>query len=473
MDHYDRNFCKEAEEGGVVDPTEADTDVISDTPAREEENQGDRLDSYDSYDDHLPPPGQGFNFLDVSLSPVSSSAGDLSDREDDHDNDYYHRIEREIQLMSESPHSILCASERWPTPSTPMAPKKSGRRKPISEAQQGERAFVSSSCSSDSDNDHASVRRDKAPAVKRRKLSFSAADLEDGNACDVQSVPPEAEAGASQCAAQDLSLPSPGIASASLPPFASTVHWNRLLKEHESLLESKGKINGRKFNKTALDLLNACVQLVKNGLDVNATAEGWYPGICGPANQKKPLKPPGDHEEKERANEEPSGDPEDMQALSKFRKLLLNKKEVAIEQLVEKIVLYVVSRLPPHLTVDEKKEAILRKCLALVVQLSPAVSLKAAPVIRSYVSQMFDSELENLFAEIRMPEMSPRQKALLYRKMFSNFIDDDSCVSFATSNKALLGRVHPRDVYFLTFFAFITTRRVRGDNLLQLGCVGT
>ena len=95
------------------------------------------------------------------------------------------------------------------------------------------------------------------------------------------------------------------------------------------------------------------------------------------------------------------------------------------------------------------------------------------PVIRSYVHQIFDTELENLFATIRMPERSARDKALQYRRMFTRFLDDRSCVTFACTNKALLGKLPPRDVWFLTFFAFVTSRRVRGDNLLQLGCSGT
>ena len=68
--------------------------------------------------------------------------------------------------------------------------------------------------------------------------------------------------------------------------------------------------------------------------------------------------------------------------------------------------------------------------------------------------------------------MSLQEKAVMYCRMLSNFIDDPSCVTFATTNKQLLGKLLPVDVWFLTFFVFVTARRVRGDNLLMLGLVG-
>jgi hypothetical protein len=71
-----------------------------------------------------------------------------------------------------------------------------------------------------------------------------------------------------------------------------------------------------------------------------------------------------------------------------------------------------------------------------------------------------------------MPEMPLREKSLLYRRMFSRFLDDDRCISFAAINKSLLGKIDMRDLFFLTFYACVTSRRHRGDCLLQLGLVG-
>ena len=77
-----------------------------------------------------------------------------------------------------------------------------------------------------------------------------------------------------------------------------------------------------------------------------------------------------------------------------------------------------------------------------------------------------------MFVEIKMPEVPLKKKWLLYRRMLSRLLDDDSCVTFAATNRPLLGQLASRDLWFLTFFAMVTSRRVRGDNLLQLGVVG-
>ncbi len=60
----------------------------------------------------------------------------------------------------------------------------------------------------------------------------------------------------------------------------------------------------------------------------------------------------------------------------------------------------------------------------------------------------------------------------IYGIMFDKFIDNDRFISFTTSSPRMLGNIAPVDMWFLTFFVFVTCRRVRGDKLLQLGCVG-
>jgi hypothetical protein len=207
----------------------------------------------------------------------------------------------------------------------------------------------------------------------------------------------------------------------------------------------KGHMDSRQFNKAALELLAAFAAKSPSG-----TAAAPASSSAGPDDWAS-----------------------EKEALGHFRKLLLNKKEMDSEDLVARVCQYIQSQLSPLLTADEKKETLLKKSLAFVLELSPQLSLKTAPVIRSYVSRMFDAQLDNLFAEIRMPEMPMRDKALLYQRMFANLFDDDKSVSFAATNKALLGKISIRDLYFLTFYACVTSRRHRGDNLLQLGCIGT
>ena len=251
--------------------------------------------------------------------------------------------------------------------------------------------------------------------------------------------------------------------------MAASLSWAELVRQHEVLLASKGKVNGRKFNKTALDLLNWCASklkqnpsLLQDSGHLPDRSSEWQPGpfpstfsalVAGGAG-KTPLW---------------EGEKE---ALSEFRALLLNAKEIQSKEMVARAVAYVKKGLPLLLTADEKRDMLLKRSLAIVQELSPQLSLKMGPVIRLYVNQFFDAQLDRLFAEIVMPEKPAREKAIQYRRMFCQCIDDRSCVTFACTSKSLLGRLSPRDVWFLTFFAFMTSRRVRGDNLLQLGCSG-
>lgn len=222
--------------------------------------------------------------------------------------------------------------------------------------------------------------------------------------------------------------------------------WDELCSAYQNLLQQKSSLSGRQFNKKALELLDACIDM---------------------ARQKNPLL--GQTNETTAANMEWNFEQEN---LSKFRAILLNDKELASEDLVQQIVQWVEKGLPANMTADEKKDTLLKKSLAFVQELSPALSIKTGPMIKSCVAQMFDSQLDNLFAEIKMPQMTVKEKSLMYRRMLGNFLDDAKSISFAYTNKQLLGRLQPKDLYFLTFFACVTVRRSRGDRLLQLGCVG-
>jgi len=160
------------------------------------------------------------------------------------------------------------------------------------------------------------------------------------------------------------------------------------------------------------------------------------------------------------------------EALGEFRQLLLNTKEMASEELVERVVHYISQTLSPLLTADERREELQKKCLAFVHDLSPQLSLKVAPLVKSCIARQFGAGIENMLAEVRLPEMSLKDKTQMYTRMLNTFLGDSGSISFACSNRQLLGQLLPVDLWFLTFFAFVTAKRCRGDNLLMLGCVG-
>ena len=250
---------------------------------------------------------------------------------------------------------------------------------------------------------------------------------------------------------------SSAAAAAAAATDLSTLSWSELTIRHNYLMDQKGRIDSRKFNKSALELLNAFAAKSRTLASAEQSGAVQRQTPAAAANKSGVVDPWASEKE----------------ALKIFRAKLLNKKDVASEELVARVVEYIQTQLPPFMTADERKETLLKKSLSFVLELSPQISLKTAPVIRSYVNRLFDAQLDNLFAEIRMPEMPVRQKALLYRRMFSRFLDDDRCVSFAATNKPLLGKLAIRDLFFLTFYASVTSKRHRSDNLLQLGCTGT
>ena len=229
--------------------------------------------------------------------------------------------------------------------------------------------------------------------------------------------------------------------SASIPPS----EWQALIQEHDVLMMNKDKMDRRRFNKTALVLLSRCI----------ATAKSTK---IAPHFLSEPVVSQYRDDTKE--------------AFGEFREILLNAKEMAIDDLTSRLVTFIDKGLSPFLTADERKEELQKKTMSFLTELSPQLSIKAAPAVKSYIARQFGSDLDELLGEISLPEMSLKNKTIMYTRMFENLMDDPRCVSFAASNILLFGQLSPVDVWFLTFFAFVTVKRSRGDNLLMLGCVG-
>ena len=219
--------------------------------------------------------------------------------------------------------------------------------------------------------------------------------------------------------------------------------WQAIIQEYDALMINKGKMESRRFNHLAHLLLGQCVALARS--------------------METATTKPTESQYRE----------EDIEAFSEFREILLNAKELAIDDLTNRVVAFIDKGLSPASTADERKEELQKKTMSFLTELSPQLSIKAAAAVKSHIGRQFGSDLEDLLGEIKMPEMSLKNKTNMYTRMFENLMDDPRCVSFAASSLQLLGKLAPADVWFLTFFAFVTVKRSRGDNLLMLGCVGT
>jgi hypothetical protein len=97
---------------------------------------------------------------------------------------------------------------------------------------------------------------------------------------------------------------------------------------------------------------------------------------------------------------------------------------------------------------------------------------KLQPLVQLLIDQKLTKKLNDSFVTIATLTMSQFDMASRYQCCFNAWIDAEAHVTFKATNKRLLGNISPKDMFILTFFIFCTCRRVKNDNLLQLGLVG-
>lgn len=252
-----------------------------------------------------------------------------------------------------------------------------------------------------------------------------------------------------------------GLMAKCMPQDGGTAGTNTSVTESKALLEeyvvlqhNKSKMSKRKVNQMTQTLLDKCIVFVSRH-SINTGQIEPLPSqqiITKPTNTTdwQPL----------------------LDALGDFRQTLLTAKEQISEEVVQHIVHYINEKLSDHLSADERHNELQKQCLEFLQDVSPQLSIKVAPLVKSYISRQFGLGIDNLLAEVCLPDLSVKDKTLLYQRMFNTFLDNTKCISFACSNRQLLGQLSPADVWFLTFFSFVTARRSRADNLLMLGLVG-
>ncbi len=140
--------------------------------------------------------------------------------------------------------------------------------------------------------------------------------------------------------------------------------------------------------------------------------------------------------------------------------------------MVAKILDHVEQRLPVNMSADEKRQALFRGIMDKLNKLSASLQIRLGPIAKSLMQFCQNRDMNELFAEVQLPELNLKEKSFLYSRMLFKLLDDPAYISYTTTNPKLLGSVPPKDVWFLTFFSFVTCKRTKGDNLLQLGCSG-
>ena len=88
------------------------------------------------------------------------------------------------------------------------------------------------------------------------------------------------------------------------------------------------------------------------------------------------------------------------------------------------------------------------------------------------LDQKLCETMDKSFLTVQTLHPSASDMADKYRKCFNTWVDASQCVSFKATNTKLLGSLSPKDMFILTYFAFLTCKRTENDNILQLGVVG-
>lgn len=161
---------------------------------------------------------------------------------------------------------------------------------------------------------------------------------------------------------------------------------------------------------------------------------------------------------------------DNKETLEYLKNLVLNKRDLAAEELLQIIINDVLASSPElaHVSSDEKNNLIMKKTFQELHNLSPALTVKITPLIKSVVEKTTHSILDESLATITIKPTDQVQKALIYRRMLGKMINDESVVSFAFTNNRLVNKMAPRDVFLLTLFTFVTCKRSRNDELGQL-----
>jgi hypothetical protein len=100
------------------------------------------------------------------------------------------------------------------------------------------------------------------------------------------------------------------------------------------------------------------------------------------------------------------------------------------------------------------------------------LSHRVQPIVQLLLEEKLAKAMDKSFLTVEIAEPVLEDMANRYNKCFNIWIDASQHVSFKATNTRLLGNISAKDIYILTFFAFLTCKRTKNDNILQLGLVG-
>lgn len=163
-----------------------------------------------------------------------------------------------------------------------------------------------------------------------------------------------------------------------------------------------------------------------------------------------------------------------MEGSTKAKKLLLTGRELQTEEFLREFINEFESRhvqeegASADLAGQDKWETVNRD----MNEISVILANKYKSLLRNIISIKEEDHLNNLYCHVRATADDPKEMALKYSNCFDAFVDATDCVSFKAENQGYLKNVEAKDYFVMAYFAMVTNRRQKNDNLLQLVCSG-
>lgn len=164
-------------------------------------------------------------------------------------------------------------------------------------------------------------------------------------------------------------------------------------------------------------------------------------------------------------------DIETEQYCGSLLKKLVSHKDVVTETFLKEVIDSLPQR--DDLSSTELSRLWKDEARKRITNFSVTLSHKLSPLVQIMLDQKMSANLDSTFVEVATTRTSTYDMASRYQRCFNTWIDDAQCISFKATNTRLLGQVDIKDMFVLIFFTFLTCRRSRNDNVLQLGVVGT
>jgi hypothetical protein len=159
----------------------------------------------------------------------------------------------------------------------------------------------------------------------------------------------------------------------------------------------------------------------------------------------------------------------DPETVDFLREQLLSPKEKRDEEYLKKFMEHCKSKFQATMqSADLSYQERLQQARAEMADTSVILAHRLQPFIKEYVEQQEQLVLNNKFAVIKATPQPTHEMAAKYWNCYNAWVNSKDDVSIKLKKKEDLGNVNVIDIFTLTFFSTVTSRRQTGDQVFQL-----